>query len=94
MLHHKKTSISIYNLAAGIALDDVDTSTLAHPYADAIAKPVHSVKHWSKFGFNFTTAISGNPDVSFRCISGKDGEHTDYRHIDNDDCVMPISSGL
>ena len=91
-------SISIYGLGAGIALTEVDTDALAHPYNPAVVKPIHLleslVHEYDGQNVTFHSQIIGDPKVTTPavwCLYGRDGVNasdwnvTDFV-VDEADC--------
>ena len=76
--------ISIYDLAAGAALTEVDTNALPHPYNPAVAKPVHllaTVVSTFSNGQNATFSSQIVGDTNFTTptvwgLYGRDGVNT------------------
>ena len=74
-----ETAISIYDLAAGTALSEVDTDALAHPYNPTVAKPIHLLKVVESEDGTFYSQIigdSGATTPSVWCLYGRDGVDT------------------
>lgn len=95
------STLTVSNFAAGNELTDVNTSALAHPYADSTAKPVHCIWHYyqSDYSKNFYSSITDRPQtVDYSCISGRDGEEYDSDFgsysADNTDCSSFSKSNL
>lgn len=72
----KDSKISIHDLAAGSALNEVNTDTMPHPYAPAEAKPIHLLSSVETEGHMFFSEIIGDSEAttpSIWCINGRDG---------------------
>lgn len=72
----KQSEFSIHDLNAGIALSEVDTEMLPHPYAPAEVKPIHLLRSVTLEGNDFFSGIVGDEDAvipSAWCLSGRDG---------------------
>ena len=84
--------LSIHDLVAGVALNDVDTDSLPWPYNPAIAKPFHVI--WSETMEDFPdkewdSTVVGAVDASLQCVVGRDGvDDSDFpvTSIVNDGC--------
>merc|ERR1712154_7108 len=73
-------SLSIYDLTAGSALVDTDTSALKHPYQPAMAKTFHILhEHADDYGHTYYSPLIGDPRVvSASCVVGVDDIADDW----------------
>merc|ERR1712087_494959 len=73
-------SLATYDLTAGSALLETNTSTLAYPYAPAIAKVFHIIENYSDdYNHTFYSPLIGDPRVvSASCVFGVDGIDDDW----------------
>jgi len=73
-------TLSIYNMAAGSELGEVDTDSLSHPYNPAQAEPVHAIWQYNQSTYDktFYSSMTGRPAVvEMSCIVGVDGYNLD-----------------
>jgi len=77
--------VRLYNIGAGVALDDVNTEQLDHPYAPSIAKPFHIVDEYEfddKHTFHTSIDDKQMKDkkdwLTIQCVFGRDGVANDY----------------
>jgi len=73
-------SLAIYDLTAGSALLETNTSALAYPYAPAIAKVFHILDNYSDaYNHTFYSPLIGDPRVvSASCVFGVEGIDDDW----------------
>merc|ERR1712228_85154 len=74
-------NFNVHHLGSGIALLDVDTAQLTHPYHPTIAKPFHIIHKWMQYENVFHSAVNVDDDahVNVQCIFGRDGVENDLK---------------